>query len=699
MRRKFGFLNSLGEKNIFLAEVALLLVMLVAVGSTISWIEEVSQVDFDNTKGQQTPSKIGKQNNILKSDMITREKNAGNNEDAEINTISLSDYFSKSGDMHLSPCYSDGEKFYFPKEGVSGQYRAGTKDDANVNYLSATFRITSQKATSSYWFEKSDSVPFISFKKGTDDVNNSQLEQFLRCSITIDGSTNVYALNSNGDFYTVSGVSDNSPDLGTGRSIDQYTYYNEDFNNNSPEGYYKNSDNVTNKPNQGAENNLNGNTLFSVAQPAAKTVTVKIWLEANNYVSNVLDVASININFVSSWAKSRRVYVKDATVHQSGFDSAKWLGTDSAKLYWGIKNDLANNYWPLTKISGTDYYYVDIPAVYNNVDAVFFRCSDSGWNNGNKKYTGGNTNIMCWNYWETTFPDTFHSEVYTVYSTDFATWESAEKVHCIYFINSQKFGIQFETVKDYMWDSASVYNASDINGKVVKNGDWPGLTMTTKMAADTGSSNQSLEVYAFFYNSDYDRIIFNNGDLVAGKNQEFQTQDLSLTDSQIGKTFDMSTLTWFSTSPGASDWGNGSGKDLPTYSADNTYLFGNFVTNNQWRKYRFAYGGEFGSTNNDGFNNTNSGNRLSKVYIKSAGDYEFIVYYNGNCYKTHKDDVNLYAGRTITLRRENTTYDDKYYDKNMFAKSLTKGIYRFYISNLSNDSITVSLAEGEAHNN
>lgn len=679
MRRKFGFLNSLGKKNIFLAAVALLLVMLVAVGSTISWIEEVSQVDFDNTKGQQTPSKIGKQNNILKSDMITREKNAGNNEDAEINTISLSDYFSKSGDMHLSPCYSDGEKFYFPKEGASGQYRAGTKDDANVNYLSATFRITSQKATSSYWFEKSDSVPFISFKKGTDDVNNSQLEQFLRCSITIDGSTNVYALNSNGDFYTVSGISDNSPDLGTGRSIEKYIYYPEVNNDNAPEGYYKDNVNKNNKPNQGAGNNLNGNTLFTVNSSAPKTVTVKIWLEYNSsHSAKGVDLAAINLNLVSSWSKTRRIYVKDATENQQGYPGAKWLtstvnvsGTNvTPKLYWALKDNLSTN-WQLQKNSGTDYYYVDVPAVYNNTDVVLFRSANftsSGYNQ--TRY--GTTNFYYLDKWETKFPDTFHSETYTVCTNVFGTWE--ESPSKVYFLNS----CNFETPRAYMWDTNFGFQTG-----IVENATWPGVKLTNlKEKVSTTNTNNKFDYYTFYYTADYSNIIFSNG-LAHGGNWEHQSQDITQVGNVQGKTFDMTSLMWYTATPS-------SHLNLPKY-ADflDTYIDTSLATghNDHWTHLNLCYGGTpSNNADQSRFNGTTADNLMCRFYSKygaSGNDVlKLVLHVDGTTYKAYKDSY------TLDVNSGNASYElfaGNDYNKDLEIKNVANtAIYSIYVTKITN---------------
>lgn len=664
MKKKRSFSKLFGRRSVILAAVSLLLVSMLAVGMTVSWIEDVSQVEFNSNEGQATPLHVG--NKSLNSDMKIKKDNT-------TGIISLSDYFNKSGDMHLSPCYGDGENFYFPVERPTDspvKYRTGTKDDANVNYLSATFRVKSENAATAYWFEKTNSsTNYVTFKKGTASQSDSALQQRLRCSITVDGATNVYAFNSSGYYYLPGSTSSYSVSQKTGRRFDQYTYYSESFNSSTK---LPNTSTNSGYANQGGGNNLNGNTLFSVPtydssnNSTVKTVTVKIWLECKSATigSNVsaADIASLNINLVSSWAKTRRVFVKDATIHQDQRTQAKWLshnGTsdNTAGLFWAIKGQESTLNWKLTRVSTTsDYYYVDIPAVYNNVDAVLSRRS------GTTTWAATTE----WDKWETTFPDTFHSETYTVYSTDFGTWESADKVHCVYFVNSAFF----TNVYDYMWDHNSEHGTG-INDKVVKNADWPGLKMTTKMAAKT--SSQNLDTYAFFYNSDYDRIIFNDGKVASNVNHEYQTQNLWLTDSSgnplsgvVNCTFDMATLTWFNTSPSQSSWSGTS--VMPNYSASNTYMYTNMATDNTWNKTRFAYGGALSGTS--------SSKQICKFYNKSANstsDYEMKLCLNGTWYGAYSDsDHRLYNGNSYTLGSDNNHQD------NLILEDLApKSVYRF----------------------
>ena len=809
MKKNAGF-HAINKRKMLLAIAASVLVIVMAVGTTVGWIEEVSHVEFNSENGQVTPLHVG--DKILKSDAVIKDNPQNNSS----HTISLKEYFYESGDMHLSPCYGDGDNFYFPVEGDSTSVRTGTKDDANVNYLSATFRLRSEGADTVYWFQQASSeTPYVTFKSGDNPaVENSTLSGALRCSITVDGSTNVYAFNSNGEYKiwnpSPDVVGDSNVEPQSGRPVDKYSYYQEQYNEDgSP-------DTATNSSfaNQGDGGNLNGNTLFSInkydsqQKTGVKIITVKLWLEYGAGVVNDVNLSDINIQIVSSWDKVRRIYVEDKTVDEIDNGSATgthWLTTqNSPTLFWMLTNN-TDKYWPKANTTCTSVGYVDnsplkqyfdIPAVYNNVEASLLRCSDQGWNTGNE-----HDGLRYWDKYDTTFPNTFHSETYTVYSKTFATWNS-DDVSAVYFVNSGSF----DSPKAYMWDSASVHGTG-INDKVVKNANWPGVDLT-KLNADSGkgwpfdaasgqsdklctldtqgnsgyytfrlskastnvlylsvkysssaptasysedsdyqlhindgsnytfkkisdtsfiltqqynanqsitfnikknndyfgntgtisttniNSQSSFPLDTFFYTSDYDRIIFSDG-VADGENKEYQTQDLKVKDiSQdpprdwSNKTFDMSTLTWFDADP--TDTAN-----LPYYSHNNTYLYSNIVSGDRWVQTRFAYGGQYGSTSGNAFNNTTENNMLCKIYNKTkttseTSNYECLVYINGVKYGANKNEnKNLTAGNTFTLKQGSDKMNITLYQLN------GKTVYRVYLQN-ENGTYKLHLAKGAA---
>lgn len=505
MKKRYCFnpKKALGRKSILAAAVSLLLITTLGVTSTVSWIEDVSQVEFSSDNGQQTPLHIGSK--ILYSDARMKDKTG-----EVTSSVDLNKYFQESGNMHLSPCYGDGENFFFPVQNDSG-YRIGTKDDANVNYLSVTFRVQSLGASTAYWFEKTSGLPFIQFKEhsevtATDPitheptdyevVQNTGLEKYLRCSITVDGATNVYCADDTTEsgydntYHTIQAVNNvDTPTAKTGRSIEQFSYCNEVFSNQIP-------DTAANAAlaNQGPDGaNLNGNTLFTVNKyddqvaSTTKIVTLKIWLEYGDYYGENsgavagVDIASLNLNIVSGWDKTRRIYVVDKTIDQYDeglhtFTGAHWLTGDSATLHWAINGNETNAHWASRgNITNVQKQYFDIPAVYNSTACTLYRCGpvnpniegDTGWNTGN-----AHSPVNYWDYYPTTFPNTFHSETYTVYTQTFGTWSSENDVRNFYFVNSTNAATPYS----YMWDHNTEYGTS-LNDKVVMNHEWPGEKM------------------------------------------------------------------------------------------------------------------------------------------------------------------------------------------------------------------------------
>ena len=495
-----------------------------------------------------------------------------------------------------------------------------------------------------------DVLPYVTFSDGGSSV--SGFAKYLRCSITVDGATNVYALDdsSTENVYdkTYKTVENGSITDKTGRNIEQFSYYEETFgSNNLPV--------VNNVANKDANGNLNGNTLFSVGKfdpdnkdGTIKTVTVKIWMEcpttggAANTVSGV-DISSININLVSSWGKTRRIFVHDDTVSEwdavlnngeNNATGAQWLTNDSnAVLYWALEDSSTNEgYRPFSikpaPASGDPYvsiaavsnqshwFYMDIPAVYNNRSTALFRCNQQ-WNGGNK-HTDNEKTIYYWDKWATTFPDTYHSEVFTIKSHNFATWRNAEDIQQVYFINSA--GINENEMKNphsYMWDSNTVVgNGAGDADKIVKNATWPGEPMT-RLANSTAIGGKRL--YTFFFLSEFNKAVFSDGRGGTSDAKGYQTQDIDAS-GHVGHYFDMSALTWYNTS-----------------TTGITYT-GNYLRSNinqdgtNWAQTCFFHGG--------GFNETNANNLICRMYVKpqgenSTGNFKFQVkigdkYYGNN---------------------------------------------------------------------
>lgn len=653
---KTGYKKYSVKKRVLLISVSLLLVMMMSVTATVSWIEDVSQVEFSSTDGQETPLHIG--SSILYADARMKKTDSPT-------AVNLNDYFKGSGDMHLSPCYGDGENFYFPQEGNTSSFRVGTKDDANVNYLSVTFRVISEGAATAYWFEKTNNTSYFTFKKGSN--KNAALEKYMRCSITVDGATNVYAIDDAGtadfqkDYKT---VENNAVSTKTGRSVEEFSYYAESFNNDNS------SDTATNAKcaNQGTGNNLNGNVLFTVNKfdeinkaSTIKTVTLKIWLEYGAYDGSAaaagVDLADINLNIVSGWDKTRRIYVKDETVDEIDNGSstgAHWLTQQNTPtLHWALASNVNTHFEKNGNVNNYIQYF-DVPAVYNNVAVYLSRC-DNGWNNGNSNKNG----ITCWDQYATTFPNTFHSETFTVYTKKFGTWN--EYANNVYFVNSCNTTAGFDNriPRAYMWDSSSEHG-SGINDKVVKNANWTGIELT-KLTDKVTGKNLDMDLYTFYYNSVYDRIIFNDDFGNQADRFQYQTQDLWLSGNDLTSTgqmkkpyFDMSTLSWYT-----------SIDDLPKYS--NVFLKSNMRGGNYDMETRFVYD-----------KNGSGSVKYCYVYIKSDktndnhNHYTFTIWDGDTSteYKCHKDSGNLALGSTYNLG----TGGD--FNKSFSLYDIHRGVYK-----------------------
>ena len=702
MKRKIHIKKIISKKSVILATVSLILAMMTAISVTTSWIEDVSQVEFSSENGQQTPLHIS--GSLLESDIITQSL-TGNSAN---NKIMLSEYFNKSGDIHLSPCFGDGDNFYFPKEGGEG-YRTGTKDDANVNYLSVTFRVRSIGAGAAYWFEQSvvDSVlqDYVTFKDGSSTV--ADFSKYLRCSITVDGATNVYSMgykdsNNNNQLVTqdkYNTIAESTSGGNTtytitekdGRSVEEYAYYDEAFNSNIPDASLNSG-----KPNQGGGDNLDGNTLFTVnaydeqkKAATVKTVTFKLWLECpyttvNNTktpltVSGV-DIANINLNLVSTWAKTRWIYVKDCTVdeYDDGWDDnddhtgTNWLSKGSAKLYWALKSDLSKR-WQLTRVSSTSqYYYITIPDIYSNEEVVLLRTSSNGLDshtNNTLVYTHNGKTVYYWDKWETSFPNSYHSEIFSVYSHKFGTWKPNEKVRQIYFVNSAGVEQEYmDSPTSYMWDHNTEYGTGK-DDKVVMNKAWPGEQMT-RMATGVNGKQR----YTFFYISDFDRAVFSDGRGGANDAKGYQTQNLT-PNNHVGDYFEMSALKWYSGDTSEA-------QNYTTVNYTNNYLCSSINQNgNDWAHTNFLYGGYLKDWNNQ---YTNNQSEVCRMYVKpqgtsSTGSFEFTVKL-GNKY---------YGNNGVNIPSDGTRWDLGENESALRVTLDANSIYDFYLTFDSNNNPSI----------
>lgn len=425
------------KKHIALSLVALILVLMLTVGITYSWIDDLKQVEIKtNQNGVDAPLKTGvdinsnvkvtsKDTTIDLGKMLEPDDfeytyedtdgktkshikydHAQENQNRDPNWTDINNkkgYFYESGDMHLSGCYSDGETFYFPKN--NGGYREGNKDDENVNYISFTVKVQSPDADVDFWFR---SLPVI--KNHNTDESISQ----ARFAISADGKSHIYS--ASGTAKTCNSSLTGTTNVSGVRKTAVYQYGN-----------------TQNKTDERGENS---NTLFSVKKGDTVYLNIKIWLEGGFDAD--ITASDINFQLVSSWAYTRDIKIVDKTMGPSG---ASWIGNDGAKLYLTLPsalksldssvsswNSLDNDYsfapfYELTLDSGsTDTYTAkNVPLVYNNEEMIIYRCTEKGWNkkassNGDEAVQRSPYNVYCWNWWKSSLPNNFKdNETYTLY--------------------------------------------------------------------------------------------------------------------------------------------------------------------------------------------------------------------------------------------------------------------------------------------
>ena len=363
MKKRFNLKNSIGIKNLLLTVVALILTVLLVAGVTYSWIEQISNVEMEFGTGTQSPMHISTDN--LNKPAVAR-MNGGNPE-----TIDLSHYFYESGNMHLSSCYSDGKTFYFPKNKATGQgvnnvrYRLGTKSDANVNYISVSFKLTNtEQYEQAYWFDKTPTF----FESGS-----QYLDKLIRCSMTVDGATSVFSAEDTPTYKTVSGISHTGN--ADSHSCQSFKAYQFDAN--------KNNQTDTTNDNYNSTRGANGNVLFTLPANKTSIVTIKVWLEYNNSNRSV-SLSKINMKLVSSFTKTRKIYFTDKSLYNTSDNPTNpWILKEDNTNYdlflsvleYDSNNDryLVVETFTKNAVSGgnSTQFYFDVPSYYNGAPMLF----------------------------------------------------------------------------------------------------------------------------------------------------------------------------------------------------------------------------------------------------------------------------------------------------------------------------------------
>lgn len=497
MKKKF---LSIGKKNIILSVVALILVLLLATSVTYAWIDDISEVKINTDGTNKTPLTVG--------NSIYEEYRVSNNEsDSAINlgriieeqtlngkqrnVVTNGGYYYEGGNMHLSPCYGDGNTFYVqehnPTGGGSPGFRKLTNEDLDVGVISVTLKVKSPNGKSHFWFED---IPTIEYTRSNGSTYvDSENDSLMRVSITVDGTTHVYG---NSEYYV---KSSNSTGI-DGRLFSKYSYQD------------------TNTDEDG--NTTYENTLFTIEKGKTKTVNFKIWYEGIPSASNreFVNVDINNLNIVSSYSKTREITIVNKTTSSKkatdGTNNYSWMFDGKAKIYvaipaarrngstWTAYNSSTDNYdeasyWEITNdLKDDDKATITVPAYYNDEEMFIFRCTDQGWNKTNSNASqyalaSNGIDIYCWNFWSTNIPDTFSDETFTMYGATYdgtvsglyptaynnvgnkgyGTWAGVDKIYFYsnndsvnwnpaYFQSSGVYNVFIEDYSDYA-ENGSVY--------------------------------------------------------------------------------------------------------------------------------------------------------------------------------------------------------------------------------------------------
>ena len=633
-----------------LSIVALILVLLMVVGITYSWIDDVKLVEINTSDdGTNIPLKTGVDINstavimdqrtiTLKEKTINLGKVLSEEDESDFVGKKLTEaqkkqinkekgYLYESGGIHLSGCYSDGESFYFPVNGTSqaSSYREGNIDDENVNYIDVTLKVSSPDANVDFWFED---VPTITDNKGNELTN-------ARYSITVDGRRDIYS--STGTAQTVTGSTRTS--VSGVRKTAEYTYGN--------------SNNVE-----------NANTLFSIEKGDTVNLNVKIWLEGN--ISANITSTDINMSLVSSWAYTHSITIIDKTsscgITTSSEQSPSWLDNGDAKMFWalpallsakttnkanwqsstyrnqGLSGSLTFN--TVTDPSGTYRKCTinGVPLVYNNEDMMLYR--DNSWNQGSKSdtYYG----VKCYNWWYTNIPNSYVNCEYTLYGGSHDEYASR------YFIDDPKK----ETNQGYgTWGELEKIQV-DAKSKSVNNKD-----LAPKLNGDDGGAVLSKDYYLAGTFDGVDVGINDNYNNSNYKNYKFDRQTGTIT-----KTFRQESYVIVRT-----------GDTSNALYMTNTYETGTSakLTKNENGDKLGVKAGTYTFKlveNGDGTLTLSYGDNGSDLYICDYSDYEATgeQYIHGMSYNSANKLWEAYVPKSSSLlqfyyHKNNTNNADGYY--------------------------------------
>lgn len=359
--------NTFARKNLILTFVALIEIIAIVVVSTSAWVETISTVEISGGSGK------------ISAPIFTTAKFDGINR-----TLDLSNYFNASGDVHLASASStDGNNIYFPKLNTTHiEYRKGTINDVNVNYISFSIIVDATNALGDLkFFFNNDPTISIGGQKITDSS--------VRLAITKQGyGTKVF---SKGESATNAVISEDGTKGST--FANEFLSYVADPTKEEQE------------------------SIFEVEYGKTAEITFTLWLE-DPEMSSAYTGQSVTVEDLLLVTNTKEYTVSFVDRTTSFYNGGKknglyWIENDNAQMW--VYNSRANKSIKMTQAADDPTFWsanLQDFLQYKDSDLYFLRASSTATNP-----TPSSDSNTVFNYWKTKLSDdTSRGKTYTAYS-------------------------------------------------------------------------------------------------------------------------------------------------------------------------------------------------------------------------------------------------------------------------------------------
>lgn len=200
------------HKHKILSVAALLLIALVAIGVTFSWIEGGASFTISNENTDVKTAAFGDNKSkiydglLMDPGTLSVDANGHDNTTATTVDITKFDKVTNSSELFFSPVSSNGESFYFPTNASATHYRPYTTNDIGTNFIKFSFKA---KATKACFLTLEEKPAFTIIKNGVTVQNSSAFRVMIHDSLnskktimtTAEDTTNInntYVTNDSG---------------------------------------------------------------------------------------------------------------------------------------------------------------------------------------------------------------------------------------------------------------------------------------------------------------------------------------------------------------------------------------------------------------------------------------------------------------------------------------------------------------------